>query len=221
MKRTKLANRPLPAYTRGEEIMNMATHIIGALFAIFVLLFSILKSIGSPSHTLSGIIYGCTMILVYTMSSIYHGMRPGNAKKVLQVLDHCFIYSLIAGTYTPILLAGFVPVYPKIGWGLLCAEWLLCVIATTLTAIDLKKHSAFSMICYVGMGWGIIFFIPQCIKVMTSSGFYLLLTGGIVYTAGAILYGIGSKVRWIHSIFHVFVVLGSFFQFLSIILYIF
>ena len=141
------------------------------------------------------------------------------AKKVLQVIDHCTIYFLITGTYTPILLSAFVPTYPMIGWGLLAAEWILAAVAATLTAIDLKKYKIFSMICYVGMGWGIAFFLPQTIELMTVPGFFLLLSGGIAYTIGAILYKIGDKKHWIHSVFHIFVVIGSLLQFLSIYLY--
>ena len=123
---------------------------------------------------------------------------------------------MIAGTYTPIQLSAFVPVYPLIGWGLLAAEWGLLALTVTLTAIDLKKYNVFSMIFYIGMGWGIIFFLPQAIEVLTKPGFLVLLSGGIAYTIGAVLYGIGSKKHWMHSIFHNIVVLGSLLQFLSI-----
>jgi hemolysin III len=125
---------------------------------------------------------------------------------------------LIAGTYTPIMLVAFVPVYPAVGWGVLAAQWILAALAATLTAIDLKKYNAFSMVCYILMGWGIIFFLPQTIAVLGKQGFAWLLAGGITYTIGAILYGIGSKQPWFHSIFHIFVVLGSFLQFLAIFL---
>jgi hemolysin III len=135
---------------------------------------------------------------------------------VLQVLDHCTIYFLIAGTYTPILLSVFVPAYPWIGWGLFVTEWALAALATTLTAIDLKKYTVFSMVCYIGMGWGIIFFLPQAIELMTKPGFYWLLAGGIAYTVGAVFYGIGVKKRWIHCVFHIFVVIGSLLQFVAI-----
>ena len=89
-----------------------------------------------------------------------------------------------------------------------------------LTAIDLKNYSVLSMVCYIVMGWGIIFFVPQTIRIMTLPGFVLLLSGGIAYTVGAILYGIGVKVRWMHSVFHIFVVIGSILQFLSILIYV-
>ena len=139
---------------------------------------------------------------------------------MMQVIDHCAIYFLICGTYTPILLVCFVPTFPVLGWGLLVFQWALAILAATLTAIDLKKYNVFSMICYILMGWAIIFFLPQALRVLSRPGFLLLLAGGIVYSVGAVLYGIGSKVRWMHSVFHIFVVLGSVLQALAIILYV-
>ena len=221
MKRTKLADRRLPDYSRGEEIMNMVTHIVGGGIGILALALCLVRAItkGSAADFVGALIYGCTMIALYTISSVYHGLHTGTGKKVMQIIDHCTIYFLIAGTYTPILLSAFLPVYPVLAWCILAGQWSLCFLAATLTAIDLKKYNIFSMICYIGMGWGIIFFIPQCITVMTKGGFYLLLAGGIAYTIGAVFYGIGAKLRWIHSVFHIFVVLGSFLQFLAIVLY--
>ena len=221
-KRTKLSARVLPNYTNGEEIMNMVTHIVGGSVGILVLLLCIGKAIynGTALDIIGASIYGLSMVSVFTISSIYHGLHSGTAKKVMQVIDHCMIYFLIAGTYSPIMLTAFVPTYPLIGWGLFAAEWILAGIAATLTAIDLHNYRTFSMFCYIVMGWGIIFFLPQTLAVMGTTGFALLLAGGIAYTIGAILFGIGVKVRWMHSVFHIFVVIGSILQFLPIILYV-
>lgn len=223
MKRTKLCNRVLPAYCRGEEIMNTVTHITGGGLSVLGSLFCMLIvcKLGGWHNILGAAIYCLSMIGVYTMSSIYHGLRPGMAKKVMQVIDHCAIYFLIAGTYTPILITGFLPAYPMIGWGLLILQWTLTALAVTLTAIDLKRYKVFSMVCYIFMGWGIIFFLPQAMQVMTASGFYLLLAGGISYTIGAVLFGLGKKLQWMHAVFHIFVVLGSLFQYLAIVLYLY
>lgn len=221
-KRIKLKDRCLPRYTKGEEIMNMVTHIVGGALGVAALILCVVKSV--MKHSILGVVgsavYGGSMIALYCMSSIYHGLRPCTGKKVLQIIDHCTIYFLIAGTYTPILLSAFVPVYPMIGWSLLGAQWALCFLASTLTAIDLKKYNVFSMICYIAMGWGIVFFLPQAVELLGKSGFGWLLSGGIAYTIGAILYGIGSKIPWFHSVFHIFVVLGSLLQFVSIIRYV-
>ncbi len=222
MKRTKLCDRLLPDYTHGEETMNMVTHIVGGGIAVAALVLGVLRAAlqGNAWDIVGAAIYGGTMVGLYAMSSIYHGLRPGLAKKVLQVLDHCTIYFLIAGTYTPILLSAFRPVYPGIAWGLFTLQWGLTATAVSLTAIDLKKYNAFSMVCYICMGWAILPFMGKAMQVLTPAGFYLLLWGGIAYTIGAILYGIGSKKRWFHSVFHIFVVLGSLLQFLSIYLYV-
>ena len=218
MKRTKLTERKLPVYSRGEEIMNMVTHIVGGAFAIVVLVLCILKA-KDPAAIVGSCIYGAGMLITYTMSSVYHGLHVNTGKKVMQVLDHCAIYFLIAGTYTPIMLIKFVPAYPLIGWGLLGMQWTLTALAVTLTAIDLKKYKVFSMICYILMGWGIIFFLQQALTVLGYTAFGWLLTGGIAYTIGAVLFGIGKKLKWMHSVFHIFVLLGSVLQFISIYFY--
>ena len=221
MKRTKLRDRKLPDYTKGEEVMNMVTHIVGGGIGLLALVFCVGKSVlkGSLVSLFSAAVYGVCMVGLYAMSSIYHGLRPGNAKRVMQVMDHCTIYFLIAGTYTPIVLCAVAPMYPVIGWGLFVFEWALTALAVTLTAIDLKKYNAFSMVCYIGMGWAVLPFMKQTVQVLTKPGFLWLLWGGIAYTAGAILYGIGSKKRWFHSVFHIFVVLGSVLQLVSVLWY--
>ncbi len=222
MKRTKLADRILPTYSHGEETMNMVTHIIGGALGITALVLCIVKSAlnGSAAGVVSSAIYGLSMILLYTMSSVYHGLRPGTGKKVMQIIDHCTIYLLIAGSYTPVMVCRMAPTYPNVAWGVLAVVWGLAILAATLTAIDLKAYKVFSMICYIGMGWCIILFIPQLLDVLAMEGFALLLSGGIAYTVGAVLYGLGKKMPWMHSVFHIFVVLGSLLQFLCIYLYV-
>ena len=217
-RRTKLKDRPLPSYTKGEEVFNMVSHIVGGAIGIAALVLCIIFSaVRHNGYGLAGsIVYGISMITLYTMSSIYHGLKDGTGKRVMQVLDHCTIYLLIAGTYTPILLSAMRPIDPVASWVLLGVVWGLAAIAITLTAIDLKKYAVFSMICYIGMGWCIIFKIPLLLAAVGWGGFWLILAGGLCYTVGAVLYGIGSKKRWMHSVFHIFVVLGSVLQFIAI-----
>ena len=223
MKRTKLSERELPRYSRGEEIMNMVTHIAGGGLAVLALAVCVVKAViaGGVRSVVCAAVYGISMVSVYAMSSIYHGLRVGTAKKVMQVIDHCAIYFLIAGTYTPIVLCALAPEYPVIGWGLFFWQWALTVLAVTLTAIDLKKYRVFSMLCYIGMGWSIIFFLPQICNVIGTAGFGFLLAGGIAYTIGAVLFGLGKKLRWMHAVFHIFVVLGSVLQFVTVLVYVF
>lgn len=221
MNRTKLRDRILPAYSKGEERMNMVTHIVGGGLAVIMFALCMIKAIPAGGIRLAtSIVYGLVLLLVYTMSSIYHGLRTNTSKKVLQVLDHCAIYGLIAGTYTPIVLCAIAPKYPWIGWGLFCFQWILAITAATLTAIDLKKYKAFSMICYIGMGWSIIFFLKQTMEVLSPAGFWILFAGGVAYSIGAVLFGLGKHLKWMHSVFHIFVVLGSVLQFLTIVLYV-
>lgn len=219
--RTKLKDRPLPAYTKGEEIFNMVSHIVGCAIGVAALVLCIIVSaVHHNGYGLAGsIVYGISMIALYTMSSVYHGLREGTAKRVMQVLDHCTIYLLIAGTYTPILLSAMRPIDPVASWVLLGVVWGLSAIAITLTAIDLKKYAVFSMICYIGMGWCIIFKIPLLIQAVGWGGFWLILLGGVCYTVGAVLYGMGRTKKYMHSVFHLCVVAGSMLHLLAILLY--
>lgn len=211
MKRIKLKDRTLPQYTKGEEIFNMVSHIVGGGIGIATLVLCIIISAvkSSVCGVLTSIVFGVSMILLYTMSSIYHGLRTNISKKVFQVIDHCTIYILIAGTYTPILLCSVVKVNPVAAYTTFGIVWGCAIIAIVLTAIDLKKYQIFSMICYLGMGWCIIFSIKDAYNSLGVIGFWLLLGGGLFYTVGAILYGIGKKKKYFHSIFHVLIIFGS------------
>ncbi len=221
MKRTKLTDRKLPVYTKAEEIFNMVSHIAGGAFGIIALITLVIVSSfkGDPFTIVGCSIYGVTLVVLYSMSSIYHGLKPGTAKKVMQIIDHCAIYFLIAGTYTPILFTAIRAESPLTCWILFAVVWGLAALATTLTAIDLKKYNVFSMICYIGMGWCIVFAFDTAIKAIPFAGLMFLLWGGISYTVGAVLYGMGKKIKFMHSIFHLFVVLGSVLQFLCILFY--
>lgn len=223
MSRTKLKDRELPTYTKGEEIFNMVSHIVGgAIGLIGMVLCIIFSAIHQNSYAIVGsIIYGISMIFLYTMSSIYHGLKPTRkAKKVMQILDHCTIYVLIAGTYTPILLSSIMKVNQVAAWTMLAIVWIFAILGIVLNAIDLKQFRVFSMICYIAMGWCIIFRIDLVIKSLGMTGFILILLGGIIYTLGTILYGIGRKVKYMHSMFHLCVVIGTLLQLIAIILYV-
>lgn len=219
--RTKLMDRKLPDYTRGEELFNMISHIVGGALGIAALVLCIIRSaLHHNGYGLAGsIVFGLSMILLYTMSSIYHGLHDGMGKRVLQVLDHCTIYVLIAGTYTPLLLSAMRPIDPVSSWALLAVMWGLAAIAITLTAIDLHRFRVLSMALYIGMGWTIVFRLPLLMQAVGPVGFGLILAGGLCYTIGAILYGVGKKKRYMHSVFHLFVIAGSVCHTLAILLF--
>ncbi len=219
--RTKLADRILPDYTKGEEITNMVTHIVGGAFGIVALVlcvvFSAIKH--DPFLVVGSSIYGAALIILYTMSSVYHGLRPNMGKKVMQVLDHCTIYFLIGGTYTPIVLGPLRAMTPWLGWTIFGIVWGFCALGCTFTAIDIEKYKKLAMACYIGIGWIIVIAIKPTIAAVTFEGFLFLLLGGVAYTIGAVLYALGHKARYMHSIFHVFVLIGTALQFISIFRY--
>lgn len=223
MKRTKLSDRVLPTYTRGEEIFNMVSHILGAVLGIVAI---ILLPIISAKHSngygiVSGVIFGISILLLYSMSSLYHGLSPKlKAKKIFQIIDHCSIFILIAGSYTPFSLCT-LRIYDEItGWTIFSIIWISALLGIIFNSIDLKRYKIPSMILYLLMGWCIIFKASILPTLLTIPGFILLITGGIVYTIGAILYGIGKKVKWMHSIFHIFIFLGTLLHFFCILFYV-
>ena len=223
MERIKLRDRILPKYTKGEEIFNMTSHIVGAVLGIVATVLCIVFAAirGNAYGIISGAIYGVTMIILYTMSSIYHGLSPKRySKKVFQVLDHCSIFLLIAGSYTPFALCTIREHDLASGWVIFGVIWAFAILGIVLNSIDIKKFKVFSMICYLVMGWCIVFKITLLPELLGTAGFVLLLLGGIAYTIGAILYGLGKKHKYMHSIFHLFILLGSLLQFFCILLYV-
>lgn len=223
MKRTKLADRVLPIYTKGEEIFNMTSHIVGGALGIVVTVLCIIMA--AIHHNVYGVvsssIYGATMIILYTMSSIYHGLSPKcKGKKVFQVIDHCTIFLLIAGSYTPFALCTFREYDVATGWIIFGIIWLTAILGIVLNAIDLKRYRVFSMICYIGMGWAVICKANLFPQLLGINGTILLVSGGIAYTIGAILYGIGKKHKYMHSMFHICILLGSILQFFCILFYV-
>ena len=196
MNRTRLADRQLPIYTKGEEIFNMVSHICGAVLGVVAtVLCVIISSIHKNVYGIvSGAIFGVTMILLYIMSSIYHGLNPRvKGKKVFQVLDHCSIFLLIAGSYTPFTLCTLREDNPVWGWVILGVIWSFAILGIVLNSIDIKSYKKFSMICYLVMGWCIIFKMPTLINLLGISGVSLLVSGGIIYTIGAILYAVRKE----------------------------
>ena len=223
MERVKLRDRILPKYTKGEEIFNMTSHIVGAALGIVATVLCVVFAAihGNVYGVVSGAIYGVTMIILYTMSSIYHGLSPKRySKRVFQVLDHCSIFLLIAGSYTPFALCTIREYDTASGWVIFGVIWAVAILGIVLNSIDIKKFKVFSMICYLLMGWCIVFKIGLLPKLLGTAGFVLLLLGGIAYTVGAVLYGIGKKHKYMHSIFHLFILLGSLLQFFCILLFV-
>lgn len=202
----------------------MTTHIVGGAFGILALMLCMIKSIlyGDAWGVVSSAVYGASIILLFTMSSLYHGLIPIKAKKVFRVIDHCTIYLLIAGTYTPIVLVSLRTISPLWAWIVFGVVWGSALVAITLTAIDMHKFRIFSMIAYLAMGWCILICLKDCILAVGSTGMWLIFFGGVLYTIGAVIYMIGKKnnVPYVHSVFHVFVLFACILHFVAIYLYV-
>ncbi len=222
VQRTKLKDRILPGYTHAEELMNMITHIVGGAIGIAVLVLCVVFGAmrGDPYRVVSASIFGSSMVVLYTMSSIYHGLSPKlMAKKVFQVIDHCSVFFLIAGTYTPICLVGLREYSTALGWTMFGVIWAAAALGCALNGVDLKKYSKFSMVCYLCMGWCIILTARLLPGILGWNGVAMLISGGIAYTIGAGLYVVGKRKPYAHSVFHIFVVIGSLLHAMCIMLY--
>lgn len=222
MKRIKLEDRILPVYTKGEEIFNMVSHIVGAgLGIVTIILTSIFASIHNVKFgVISGVIMGIALLLLYTMSSVYHGLSPKfKAKKIFQIIDHCSIFVLVAGCATPFIMCIFLTENIALGWSIFGLIWSVAILGIILNSIDLKKYKKFSMICYLAMGWCFLIRLDLLYKYLGVGGLILLIGGGIAYTIGAVLYGIGKNKKWMHSIFHLFCVLGSLLHVLCVLIF--
>ncbi len=221
MKRTKLCDRLLPTYSKAEEVLHSLSHAVGAVFGIVALILCVIKASSADAWSIVGAaIYGASMIVLYTASSIYHAVKPGITKQVMRIIDHCTINLLIAGTYTPILLSAIRPVSSMWAWIIFAVVWGFGIIAAVLTSIDIKAYSKFAMACYIGMGWSIFLAGDTVLKALPIEAFIYLLLGGVAYTIGAVIYGIGKKHRYFHFIFHLFALLGSVLQFICVYFYV-
>lgn len=209
----KLKEFNLPEYSISEELMNSISHGIGAALAIAAIVLLIINSNFEIKSIICVTIYSVSLFVLYIISTLYHALLPSKAKKVFRVLDHCSIFLLIAGTYTPICLLVLNSI---IGWFLFFVVWIVAIVGIVFNSIDIKKFSKFSMICYIAMGWVVIFALKPLIDSITTPQLTLLVSGGIAYTVGAGLYVIGKKQKYIHSVWHLFVLLGSILHFFMI-----
>lgn len=205
-------------YTVGEEIFNSVSHGVGAVLSIAALVLLVVFAVlYSDGYGLAGaIIYGISLILLYTMSMVYHIVQNKTAKKVLRIFDHCSIFILIAGTYTPYLL---VTLRGVLGWVIFGIIWGVTLIGVILNAISLEKFKKLSLICYIAMGWGVVLSIKPMAQNLALGGIVLLVAGGVVYTAGVVFYVL-KKYRYMHSVWHLFVLAGSVCHYFSILLYV-
>lgn len=208
---------PKRAYTLGEEIFNSVSHGVGAGISVAACVLMIIRAaiVGTAIQVVSVSIFGASLIILYMMSTLYHALTNPKAKKVFQIFDHCSIFILIAGTYTPYTL---VAMKGALGWTIFGTLWGVTALGIVLNAIGIEKFKKLSMVLYVVMGWCVIFAIKPVVSYLGVWGSLLLLAGGIFYTVGIIFYA-KKKIKYMHSIWHIFVVLGSVSMILSVLFF--
>ncbi|WP_456083210.1 PAQR family membrane homeostasis protein TrhA [Leptotrichia sp.] len=193
--------------TFGEEIANFASHTAGAGLSIIALVILTIRAswARNPAAIFSFIVFSVGLIILYTMSSIYHGLKPGTAKNVFEILDHSAIYILIAASYTPfLLLVVSEPMNVIICW----LQWIICVAGIVFKAFFTGRFKIFSTLLYLMMGWMIIFAWNDLVSNINTVSFVFLVMGGILYSLGTIFYT-WKMFKFNHMIWHIFVILGS------------
>lgn len=206
-------------YTVGEEIFNSVSHGIGSVLSIIGTVVMVMLSIiyGSRRALVSSLVYGISLIILYTMSTVYHAVQIPRAKEILRVFDHTSIYLLIAGSYTPFCLIALEG--NSRAFTVIVAVWICAITGIVLNSINLEKTEKLGTVLYVIMGWSIIVCLKDVVAALPHNAFLLLLFGGISYTGGLVFYKMKNK-RYMHSIWHLFVLLGSILHYLSIVLYV-
>jgi hemolysin III len=205
-------------YSVLEEKINVYTHLAGALVGLFGLCLLSAKALGEYDlkSRISFIIFGISLVALYFSSTNYHRTTNPELRLRRKIIDHCAIYVLIAGTYTPLALA---LIGGRLGWMIFSLSWGLATIGVTLKLFFTGRFKMFSTIMYVLMGWMILLFVNPLIQVMPEEGLLWLISGGLLYTTGALVYMI-KKINFNHSIFHLFILAGSFCHFVSVYFYI-
>lgn len=213
-----MVKKILPKYTLGEDLTNSISHGIGACLSVAALVLCIVRAAlhGTTAGVVGASIYGSTLIIMYCMSTLYHAITNEKARHIFRVFDHLSIYLLIAGSYTPITL---VTLKGAMGWTLFGIVWGVAILGIVLNSISLEKFKVFSMISYVAIGWAVVIGAKDIIEKLDRNGLMLLLYGGIAYTVGIIFFAL-KKYKYMHSIWHFFVLCGSILQFFSIYLYV-
>ncbi len=205
---------------RGEKF-NSISHVIGAALALAGLaVLVVLASLkADPWKIVSFSVYGTTLVLLYTCSALYHSFR-GKAKEIFRKLDHCMIYLLIAGTYTPITLVLLREEYPGWGWSIFGVVWALAVFGIVWDSLPTKGARILPVVIYLLMGWLIVVALKPMSQELPVGGFAWLIAGGLAYTLGVIFYAMDTKIRHFHGVWHLFVLAGSISHFMTVLLYI-
>lgn len=214
-----MASQNVKRYTVGEEIFNSVSHGVSALGAVVgcSVMVTLAACFGNTTAVVSALVFGLSLVIMYTMSTLYHAFPFERVKKLFRVFDHSSIPLLIAGSYTPfclIALSGNIK-----GRIVVAVVWLCAIVAITLNVINLDRFEKINLILYIAMGWAVVFALKDIVAALPENGFILLTAGGIAYTAGILFYKM-TKIRYMHSVWHLFVTAGSLLHFLCVVMYV-
>ena len=213
-----MSAKPMKRYTVGEEVFNSVSHGVGALLAVIgaSVIVTLAACFGDIVGVLSSLVYGLSLVILYTMSTLYHAFPFEKVKKVFRIFDHTSIFILIAGSYTPFCLLALRG-NPKGAW-VAAVVWMCAIGGIIMNAVSLEKTEKLSLVLYIIMGWAVVLVIRDIVAALSGPAFWLLLAGGLSYTGGIVFYKL--KFRYMHSIWHLFVLAGSVLHYMCIVIYV-
>ena len=206
-------------YTNGEEIFNSVSHGVSALLAVVgcTVMITLSACFGNVRAVMCSIVFGLSLIIMYTMSTLYHAFPFEKVKRIFRIFDHSSIPLLIAGSYTPFCLIALQGSFK--GNAVALSVWLCAVVAIALNVINLDRFEKYTLIIYIAMGWSVVVAIKDIVAALPAGGFVLLLGGGLAYTVGIVFYKM-TKIKYMHIVWHLFVTAGSLLHFLCVVIYV-
>ncbi|MDL2324589.1 hemolysin III family protein [Ruminococcaceae bacterium OttesenSCG-928-A16] len=214
-----IAGRPLKQYTKGEEVFNAVSHGVGALLAIVggSVVVTLAAIFGGTREVAACTIYAVSLVLLYCMSTLYHAFPFPRVKRIFRIFDHSTVFILIAGTYTPFML---ITLQGKgKGLAIFIVVWVAALLGIVLNSISVNKFAKVSLVLYIAMGWSVIFAIGDVVAALPRGGVILLFLGGVAYTGGVAFY-VAKKIKYMHSVWHLFVLAGSILHYFCVVLYV-
>lgn len=214
-----MSAKSVKRYTVGEEVFNSVSHGVTALFSVIgcTVMVTLAACFGNQRAVVSSVVFGVSLVIMYTMSTLYHAFPFEKVKKLFRVFDHSSIPLLIAGSYTPFCMIA-LDGNPK-GGVVVAVVWICAAAAILMNVVNLEKFEKYTLIIYIVMGWSVVFALRDIVAALPTGGFILLLAGGLSYTVGIIFYKM-TKIRYMHSVWHLFVTLGSVLHYLCVLIYI-
>lgn len=218
IRKIKMSMKDMPVWQEGEEAINSFTHGFGAFLSVFgsIFLFKHVWRTSNLARLIGVSIFCVSMIVLYSVSTLYHGLPDGNFKRIMRYIDHCSVFILIAGSYTPFTLT---ILRGSKGTMILIIVWTIGFVGMIGKIFFFEQIDKYTVLLYVSMGWTVLISIKTVIQRIPKKGIYLLVAGGLSYTLGTYFYSYDLEIKYYHAIFHIFIIIGTVFHYFAVYYY--